>query len=140
MSVPPPRPGPDFDPPASAADAGRSAAVLARVDHLVYATPDVDATVEALAALTGVRATAGGPHPGRGTRNALLALGPRAYLEVVGPDPGQPAPPRPRWFGIDALAKPRLVTWAATAGDLPRPDLAREAAAARAGGVPLGEL
>jgi hypothetical protein len=105
------------------------------LDHLVYATPDLDATVEALAALCGVRPAAGGQHPGLGTRNALLALGPRRYLEVVGPDPQQPRPDGPRWFGIDALDAPRLATWCAAARDLP----ARQAAAC-AGGVPLGEV
>jgi len=113
--------------------------LLQRVDHLVYATPDVDATVAAIARLTGVRATDGGPHPGRGTRNALLALdtapGAAAYLEIVGPDPGQPPPERARWFGIDALRAPRLAAWAATA-----PDLEWAAAGARAAGVPLGAV
>jgi hypothetical protein len=34
------------------------------------------------------------------------------YLEVIGPDPEQPEPLQPRWFGIDELISPRLVTWA----------------------------
>lgn len=100
------------------------------VDHLVYAAPDVDAAVDALERLTGVRASPGGPHPGRGTRNALLALGPASYLEVVGPDAAQPAPDAPRWFAVDALDAPRLVTWAARV-----PDLERAAEAARAAGL-----
>lgn len=54
----------------------------------------------------------GGSHPGLGTRNAILALGPTTYLEVIGPDLKQSAPPAGRWFGIDALVEPRLVAWA----------------------------
>jgi hypothetical protein len=87
--------------------------VLTRVDHLVYATPDLDVGVRSIEGLLGVRATAGGQHPGLGTRNALVALGPNAYLEIIGPDPDQPKLSQPRRFGIDDLKKPRLVGWVA---------------------------
>ncbi len=92
--------------------------VLERVDHLVYATQDLESTIADLERHLGVRASPGGSHPGRGTRNALIALGPRSYLEVVGPDPDQPASPTPRWFEIDELAGPRLIAWAANTIDL----------------------
>lgn len=105
------------------------------IDHLVYATPDLDATVNALEAQLGVRPSVGGQHPGLGTRNALLSLGPRVYLEIVGPDPAQPAPDGPRWFRIDTLTEPTLVTWCAAATEL---DALR--AHALAEGIPLGEV
>ena len=108
---------------------------LARVDHLVYATPNVNASVDALAKQLGVRATSGGQHPGRGTRNALLALGRTTYLEIIGPDPEQPKPAAPRVFGIDSLRQAKLVTWAAKASDLSR--IARDAAKH---GIHLGEI
>ncbi|MFE6685291.1 VOC family protein [Streptomyces sp. NPDC057743] len=82
------------------------------LDHLVYATLDLDRTVAEVAELTGFRPVLGGSHPGRGTRNHLLGLSSGAYLEIIGPDPAQPEPVQPRWFGIDALDGPRLVTWA----------------------------
>lgn len=97
-----------------------SAQLLARVDHLVYAAPDLEAAADSLEDLLGVRASAGGQHTGRGTRNALIALGPSCYLEILGPDPEQPKPDRPRWFGVDDLESPRLVRWAAKAKDLER--------------------
>lgn len=100
--------------------------VLSRIDHLVYATPDLNAGIERIEKLFGVRATPGGAHPGRGTRNALVALGPRRYLEIIGPDPEQSTPSEPRPFGIDGLSEPRLATWAANETDLPR--LVQEAA------------
>ena len=82
------------------------------LDHLVYATPDLDASVEALADRFGTDPVTGGAHPGWGTRNALIGLGTGAYLEIIGPDPTQPEPPRPRPFLIDDLTDARLVTWA----------------------------
>jgi len=108
---------------------------LPAVDHLVLACPDLDAGIDAVARLVGVRASAGGSHPGGGTRNALLSLGPSAYLEIIGPDRDAPAPDRPRLFGIDALRAPRLAAWAAKATDLD----ALSAQAARRG-VRLGAV
>jgi len=83
------------------------------IDHLVYATPDLDIGIEKIEQLFGVRATLGGQHLGAGTRNALVALGPGTYLEIVGPDREQAEPEQPRWFRIDEIDAPRLVTWAA---------------------------
>jgi hypothetical protein len=97
-----------------------AASLLATVDHLVYATPDLKASIDALERRLGVRAAPGGQHPGRGTRNALIALGPTSYIEIIGPDPEQPKPDLPRQFGIDTLADGRLVTWAAKSNDLER--------------------
>ena len=105
------------------------------LDHLVYAVPDLQAEVERLDRLTGIRAIPGGQHPGWGTRNALIALGDDIFLELIGPDPEQPPPKNPRVFGIDALTKPRLVTWAAKARDLSR--LVSDAARA---GIMLGAV
>lgn len=79
-------------------------------DHLVYATPDLDATVAELADQLGVAALSGGSHPGQGTRNALYALDTGGYLELIGPDENQEA--APRWFGIASLSRPCLVGWA----------------------------
>jgi hypothetical protein len=94
--------------------------LLATVDHLVYATPDLQASIDALEKRLGVRAAPGGQHPGRGTRNALIALSPTSYIEIIGPDPEQPKPDLPRQFGIDTLTEGRLVTWAAKSDDLER--------------------
>jgi hypothetical protein len=106
---------------------------LSRLDHLVYATPDLDASLEDLTARVGVAPVAGGSHPGRGTRNALLRLGPSSYLEIIAIDPDQPAPAAPRAFRIDTLREPRLVAWAATTENV---SLAVEAAARR--GIVIG--
>ena len=108
---------------------------MSTVDHLVYATPDLQHGIETIERLFGVRATPGGQHPGRGTRNALVSLGPDIYLEIIGPDPVQPSPAQLRPFGIDALTEPRLVTWVAKGENLE--SFAKEAERA---GVKLGKV
>lgn len=112
-----------------------SAEFLSRVDHLVFATPDLNRGVEEIEKLLGVRAIAGGQHPGRGTRNALIALGPAAYLEIIAPDPEQPSPKEPRPFRLDELKESRLVAWCVKGRDLEH--LRREALRK---GVHLGEV
>jgi hypothetical protein len=105
------------------------------VDHLVYATPELFRGVEEMEALLGIRASPGGQHLGFGTRNALIALGPDSYIEIIGPDPDQPKPASARRFGIDDLSESRLVTWAAKGTNLEnfRSNAVRN-------GVPLGEV
>ena len=61
------------------------------LDHIVLATPDVQASVEAIAAATGIRAELGGHFQGRGVYNHLIALEDDAYLEIIGPRP-EPRP------------------------------------------------
>ncbi|GAA4036481.1 VOC family protein [Allokutzneria multivorans] len=89
------------------------------LDHLVYAVPDLDDGVAELTRLTGLRATPGGRHRGLGTHNALISLDNRAFLEIIAPDPGQPAPRGPRLFGVDGIEQPRLVGWVFRTTDLP---------------------
>jgi hypothetical protein len=88
------------------------------LDHLVYVAPDLEAAIDELESRLGVRAVHGGAHPGRGTRNALLALGARSYLEILAPDPQQPAPASSRWLGVDGPGLPRIVSWAVATSDL----------------------
>ena len=96
----------------------RAARLEATVDHLVYATPDLDATLEQIHQTWGIEPTIGGSHDGLGSRNALLGLGGSTYLEIIGPDPAQEAPLGPRPFGLDDLHEPTLVTWAAGVPDI----------------------
>jgi hypothetical protein len=98
--------------------AGSTSGLLDRIDHLVYAVPDLERGIDEVEALLGVRASAGGRHQGRGTHNALLALGAHSYLEIIALDPEQRAIPGPLWFNADRITIPRLVTWAANAAGL----------------------
>ncbi|MFK4145325.1 VOC family protein [Streptomyces sp. NPDC004065] len=95
-------------------------AIPARLDHLVLATPDLAATVADFARRTGVTPAPGGAHVGLGTRNHLVSLGGARYLEIIGPDPEQPAPEGSRPFALERLTGPRTVTWAVAVRDLDR--------------------
>jgi catechol 2,3-dioxygenase-like lactoylglutathione lyase family enzyme len=108
--------------------------MLTGLDHLVLGGPDLAAAVAWFAELTGVTPAPGGRHDGWGTANELVGLGGGAYLEIIGPDPTQPAPPGPRPFGVDDLAAPRIVTWARRTTDLDA-----TVAAARAAGYDPGD-
>lgn len=121
-----------LDPSEGETDIART---LARVDHIILATPDVEDTADRLTTTLGVRAVPGGRHPAWGTHNALIALGDLAYLEIVGPDLEAPASEVPRPFGLDSLSAPRLATWAVRGRAL-------EALVgqARANGIELGEV
>lgn len=88
------------------------------IDHVIYAHPDLDAAVAEIEELFGVRAAGGGQHSGRGTHNKVLALGPRTYLELIAPDPGQPEPSRPRPYGVEGITRGRLVGWALASDDI----------------------
>ena len=112
-----------------------ASAPVRKLDHIIYATPDLNLGIDTLEKMLGVRAVPGGQHPGHGTRNAFIRLGGRTFLEILGPDPDQPRPDRPRWLGIDSLRMPRLNGWAAAESDLD--ELLGKAAAA---GVKLGAI
>lgn len=112
--------------------------MTARLDHLVLGVPDFAAGLEHVARLTGVTPTAGGAHPGQGTRNAVLRLGPKRYLEVLGPDPEQTPAHHGLRFDLDKLKAPSLVAWCLRVGDLEEHvERARQLGMAPTGVVPL---
>jgi hypothetical protein len=93
---------------------------LGIVDHIIIGARSLKAGADYVESLLGVRPGQGGQHLGFGTHNMLLGLGPDCYLEVIAPDPAQPAPPHGRLFELDAPAvhtqleaAPRLLTWVA---------------------------
>jgi hypothetical protein len=98
------------------------------LDHIILGCNDLDAGVEFVFQRTGVRAAAGGVHPGAGTKNALLSLGRLQYLEIIAPDPLQPASTDPRH--VASLKNPALVGWA-----MHRRDVSKLAGVLRGAGV-----
>src|SRR5579871_788662 len=103
--------------PARAAEAE----VPPMLDHILVGSADLDCGVAFVEERTGVRAALGGVHPGRGTRNALLSLGERRYLEIIAPDPAQTQVPDfavPLLELLKSFSAPALVGWAARPRDL----------------------
>ena len=93
-----------------------SATVPKSLDHVILGCNDLDAGVEFVYQHTGIRAAAGGVHPGAGTKNALLSLGELRYLEIIAPDPLQSSSTDPRH--VSDLKSPALVGWAIHRNDV----------------------
>jgi hypothetical protein len=86
------------------------------LDHFILGCDELDRGIDFVEKHTEVRAAFGGVHPGRGTRNALLSLGERKYLEIMAPDPAQQGALQiPR---LRELKEPRIVGWAVHPADV----------------------
>jgi Glyoxalase-like domain len=85
--------------------------MAATLDHILWGGPNLPVAIDTLERLTGVRATDGGQHPDLGTHNALAALGPKTFIEVIAPDPMLPAGALAR--RLQKFEAPALLMWAA---------------------------
>lgn len=57
-----------------------------KLDHIIWAVPDLEAACQRIHALTGIEPQSGGVLPGRTqSHNALLSLGNGSYLEILCP-------------------------------------------------------
>src|ERR1700688_3148004 len=78
-------------------------------DHIILGCRDLDEGIAYTEKRLGYHAALGGSHPGRGTRNALLKMGARSYIEILAPDPAEP---QLTWHqAIVTLEEPLLIGW-----------------------------
>lgn len=85
-----------------------------RIDHVLYATSDLDTAQREFEAL-GLEVRPGGVHEGQGTHNRIVPLG-ETYLELIGiSDPGEAAA---HPFGSRVQGREGLIGWAVRVDDV----------------------
>lgn len=109
------------------------------IDHLVWYSADLAEGMRQVSRHMACEPRYGGEHPGEGTANAVMALGPTTYLEILGRDVNQPEAKLDAEVG--RLTGTGLYHWAVGGIDL-EVLAARAARAGLAGGglVPGGRL
>ena len=106
-----------------------------KIDHIIYAVPDLEVGRDKFERLFGVRPVIGGRHPAYGTHNAQLSLGGETYLEIIAPDPEHDPTKAVVPFGPNGFTQAALVTWVLRAEAIEE-----KAAAASAAGLDLGPV
>ena len=104
------------------------------VDHILIAAPDLELGRDYAESLFGVRPEPGGVHPGQGTRNALLGLADDVYIEIIAPDPEQPAD-LPLSQYLAGRSRAALAWWCARCDNLERLGVSLREAGIEAGSV-----
>lgn len=102
----------------AAALAQGAAGPKSQPDHVMLGIRDLDEGIRQFEARTGVKAVIGGEHPGRGTRNALAALGPGLYVEIIAPQAGVKPDSTPQVSGLHRLTELTPLGWAVTVPDV----------------------
>jgi hypothetical protein len=83
-----------------------------KIDHIVYAVPDLDEAISWFESVSGVRPVFGGYHANHGTKNALVNLGEGCYLEFIAIDEENTKITPPYWMGLSLLGdKGRITRW-----------------------------
>ena len=89
------------------------------LDHIAVAGETLEDAVQHSEEAFGVALGAGGQHAHYATHNRLLGLEQELYFEAIAPDPSQPKPDYPRWFGLDYFDGPaQLDKWILRCSDI----------------------
>jgi len=89
-----------------------------KIDHIVYAVPDLEVAINEFEKLSGVRPVFGGYHTTKGTKNAIVNLGNDCYLEILAIDEENASVTPPRWMGIDFIKTPQITRWSLKSNQL----------------------
>ena len=98
--------------------------MVAKIDHIVYAVPNLVKGCLSIEEMIGITPVYGGKHEHQGTHNALVKIGESCYLEVIAIDPGNDQVTAPRWMGVDDIYAPMITRWAIKSDDIGRDVLA----------------
>lgn len=82
-----------------------------QIDHIVYCVPDLEEAIHWFETNTGIRPTIGGRHLDQGTKNALVHMGDKCYLEILAIDKANTKMRKDRWMGVDRITRPRITRW-----------------------------
>ena len=88
------------------------------IDHLVYAVPDLEEAMSWFEKKSGVLPVIGGKHLTKGTKNALVNLGNKCYLELIAADLDNTTFSGNRWMGVDVIKLPKMTRWSLKTNDL----------------------
>lgn len=88
------------------------------IDHIVYAVPDLEEACDYLEGTLEVKPVFGGYHKTKGTKNALLNLGDRCYLEILAIDKANDSITESRWMGVDLITESQITRWAINSNSL----------------------
>ena len=105
------------------------------IDHLVYATNNFEESIEWFEKASGIAPVFGGYHKDKGTKNALVKIGRKAYLEIIAVDPQNFQIKENRWMGLDLIEEAKLTRWA-----IQSDELSKEASALKNYNKAMGEI
>lgn len=86
--------------------------IIEKIDHLVYCVHNLEEGINYFIDNYGMHPVVGGKHLNEGTKNAIISLGNKCYLEILAIDEDNIKHTKNRWMGIDLLTTPKMTRWA----------------------------